>query len=506
MRRIEPPEPVAAESGYMTMLLPSLMSRRPSRHFTPPAGWLNDPNGLVYVDGEYHLFYQHHPYSLVWGPMHWGHAVSRDLTHWEHLPIALAPDVHGAIFSGSVVVDHRNSAGFGAGALVAIFTHDGAERQVQSLAFSLDRGRSWTKYAGNPVLAPADAPRDFRDPRVFWYESETTREGHWVMLLAVREEVWIYTSADLKNWSKASAFGAGYGAHSGIWECPELIFLPVVNSTERHWVLAIGVLQGGPAGGSGTQYFVGDFDGMTFRCADPPERIRWADYGADFYAAQAWTHTPDGRTIWLAWMNNWAYARTTPATTWRGMMTAPRELSLAPGPAGLTLRQRIARELLAERREAVTRSQVVFGPGTLRLDDLRGAALEVLVVFQMEQATAGSFGLRLRTTDDDAAVIRYTVARHEITLERPGAVFYPAGFSGRQAAVFMPQDGAVTLHMLVDAASVELFADDGRIVLTSQLLPAPGDVTVELFAEGGVVGLATLEGWRLGGHAQAAGA
>jgi fructan beta-fructosidase len=457
----------------------------------------------VYVDGEYHLFYQHHPYSLVWGPMHWGHAVSRDLTHWEHLPIALAPDALGAIFSGSVVVDHRNSAGFGAGALVALFTHNGAERQVQSLAFSLDRGRTWTKYAGNPVLAPADAPRDFRDPRVFWYETE--RGGHWVMLLAVREEVWIYTSADLKAWRKASAFGAGYGAHSGVWECPELVCLPVVNSAERRWALVVGVLQGGPAGGSGTQYFVGDFDGTTFRCDDPPEQVRWADYGADFYAAQAWTHAPDGRAIWLAWMNNWAYARATPATTWRGMMTAPRELSLAPGPDGLALRQRIARELLVERREAVTRRQVLFGPGTLRLEDLRGAALEVRVVFQTEQAAAGSFGLRLRTADDDAAVIRYTVARREIAVERPGAVFHPAGFAGRQAAVFVPQDGAVTLHVLVDAASVELFADDGRIVLTSQLLPAPGDVTVELFAEGGVVALETLQAWLLGGTMTAAG-
>ncbi|HWQ15875.1 MAG TPA: glycoside hydrolase family 32 protein [Roseiflexaceae bacterium] len=479
----------------MTPLTPRAHARRPRLHFTPPAGWINDPNGLIYHDGEYHLFYQHHPYSLGWGPMHWGHAVSRDLVHWEHLPIALAPDELGAIFSGSAVIDHHNTAGFGAGAMVAIFTHDAPARQVQSLAYSTDRGRTWTKYAGNPVLAPPDAPRDFRDPRVLWYEG--TGRSHWVMLLAVGHEIWIYTSPDLKAWTKASTFGANYGAHGGVWECPELISLPVDGNLPRRWVLVVGVQQGAPGGGSGTQYFVGSFDGTTFTCDDPPEKVRWADHGADFYAAQAWASAPGDRTIWLAWMSNWAYARETPATTWHGMMTIPRELELASGPDGLVLVQRPVRELAACRGTPFGRSGRALLPGAVSLDEVRGEALELIATFRAEGATASSFGLRVRVGVGEAARIRYDAVRRELALERGGTAFRIPSFIGPQVAPLAPRDGLVTLHVLVDTASVEVFADGGRVVLTSQILPTPESVGVELFADGGAVVLEELRAWPL---------
>ena len=230
---------------------------RPSFHFTPPSNWLNDPNGLLYFEGEYHLFYQYHPHSTLWGPMHWGHAVSVDLVNWQHLPIALHPDEHGMIFSGSAVVDWHNSAGFGEKTLVAIFTYSNERRESQNLAYSTDKGRTWTKYAGNPVI-PYPDHFNFRDPKVIWHED------HWVMSLAAGDTVLFYTSIDLKHWDQSGSFGGGYGSTDGVWETPDLFQLPVANASDSRWVLIVGVGNGGPAGGSATQYFIGDFDGRNF--------------------------------------------------------------------------------------------------------------------------------------------------------------------------------------------------------------------------------------------------
>lgn len=475
---------------------PPLDDGRPRFHFTPPAGWINDPNGLVYLDGEYHLFYQHHPVELIWAPMHWGHAVSRDLVHWEHLPIALEPDDHGMIFSGSAVVDRADTAGFGAGAMVAVFTHhrdDG--RQVQSLAYSTDRGRSWTKYAGNPVLAPADAPVDFRDPRVFWYGGE--HGGHWVMALAVGQEVWFYTSPDLKSWTKAGTFGADHGSHDGVWECPELVQLPVDGGPERRWALIVGVQRGAPAGGSGTQYFVGEFDGATFTSDDPPDTVRWADFGGDFYAAQAWHAVPGGRTLWLAWMNNWDYARDTPATDYRGMMTAPRELALARDADGVRLVQQPARELAAIRGSSHTLHDLTIAAGTTPLPEVNGRALEIVATFRADSATATRFGLRVRVGRDEATVVGYNRERAALYVDRSRSGMDLPGFAAPQVVALAPRDGRITLHLLVDTASLELFADDGRVTLTNQIFPRADSVGVELFAEGGEVELETLDAWAL---------
>ena len=239
-------------------------------HFTPPSAWMNDPNGMVYYEGEYHLFYQHNPDSTVWGPMHWGHAVSKDLVHWEHLPIGLYPDSLGTIFSGSAVADLNNTSGLGTAGnppLVAIFTYHNAEAeragrndfQTQGIAFSLDKGRSWTKYEQNPVL-PNPGIRDFRDPKVMWYEAGQK----WVMALAVADRISFYSSKDLKSWEHESDFGQDIGAHGGVWECPDLFPLKVEGSGEEKWVLLVSINPGGPSGGSATQYFVGHFNGESF--------------------------------------------------------------------------------------------------------------------------------------------------------------------------------------------------------------------------------------------------
>ena len=301
---------------------------RPQFHFSPEANWMNGPNGMVYLDGEYHLFYQYYPDSTVWGPMHWGHAVSRDLLQWEHLPVALYPDSLGYIFSGSVVYDSMNTSGFGEAGnppLVAVFTYhdpEGERRgtstyQTQGLAYSLDKGRTWTKYAGNPVL-PNPGIRAFRVPKVRWHEGT----ARWIMTLAVKDRIYFYSSRDLRTWSFESEFGQDRGAHGGVWECPDLF--PIIFDGEEYWVLLVSINPGGPAGGSGTQYFVGKFDGHTF--SSDQQRTYWLDLGADNYAGVTWANSD--RPLFIGWMSNWEYAQVVPTDPWRSAMTLPRELFL----------------------------------------------------------------------------------------------------------------------------------------------------------------------------------
>ena len=309
---------------------------RPQIHFSPPEKWMNDPNGMVFYAGEYHLFYQFFPDSTVWGPMHWGHAVSTDLVHWQHLPIALYPDSLGYIFSGSAVVDWKNTSGLGLNGqppLIAIYTyHNPAgekagrkDFQYQGLAFSHDKGRSWTKYAGNPVLPNTESIADFRDPKVLWDEAS----NQWVMVIAAHDQVKFRGSKDLKKWTPLSNFGKTWGAHSGVWECPDLFPIRVEGSTETKWVLLVSINPGGPNGGSATQYFVGHFDGRQFT-VDPSytaavsgEKAVWLDNGRDNYAGVTWSDIPkqNGRRLFMGWMSNWDYAQrifSSPAKTLTG--------------------------------------------------------------------------------------------------------------------------------------------------------------------------------------------
>jgi fructan beta-fructosidase len=461
---------------------------RPTFHFTPPVNWLNDPNGLVYFDGEYHLFYQHHPHSMVWGPMHWGHAVSADLVNWRHLPIALFPDSFGMIFSGSAVVDWTNAAGFGEKALVAIFTYNKDYRETQNLAYSLDRGRTWTKYAGNPVIPAPQPLSDCRDPKVFWHKD------HWVMLLAAKDKILFLTSTDLKDWNQSGIFGGGYGSTSGVWETPDLFELRVDDGAETRWVLTVGVGDGAPAGGSGTQYFIGQFDGQRFIPDESRDTVRWADFGADFYAAQSWNEEPNGRRLIVGWMSNWQYAAHAPTSGWRGSLSLIRELSLTRSAGEICLVQKPLPELQSLRQNHLQLWKLMMQPRENLLAGVEATALEIHTVFEVTEET-DSFGFRVRVGQNEFAEIRYSAHEKELTVDRTraGCVNFKAGFARAHCADLMPVDGHIRLHIFVDAFSIEVFANDGLVVFSESIFPAAQSKRIELFAQGGNVFLRSLD-------------
>ena len=298
---------------------------RPIYHHTPLYGWMNDANGLVYKDGEYHLYFQYNPYGSKWGNMHWGHSVSKDLIHWEHLKPAIARDTLGHIFSGSSIVDHNNSAGYGKDAMIAFYTSASDEHgQIQCMAYSNDNGRTYTKYEKNPILTPFDGLKDFRDPKVFWYEPAQK----WYMIVSADKEMRFYSSSNLKDWEYLSGFGKGYGVQPNQFECPDFIQLPVDgDKNNMKWVMIVNINPGCMFGGSATEYFVGDFDGKEFKCDTKPEVTKWLDFGKDHYATVCFSNTGD-RIIAVPWMSNWQYANATPIRQYRGANALPRELSL----------------------------------------------------------------------------------------------------------------------------------------------------------------------------------
>jgi fructan beta-fructosidase len=449
---------------------------RPAFHFTPPTHWMNDPNGLVYFDGEYHLFYQHHPHSMVWGPMHWGHAVSKDLIHWEHLPIALHPDEHGMIFSGSAVIDWHNTAGFGEQAMVAIFTYNKERIETQNLAYSTDRGRTWTKYAGNPVIPHPEHLKDIRDPKVFWHAD------HWVMLLAAGDCILFYTSTNLKDWQASGTFGNGYGSTSGVWETPDLFQLPLTASDSR-WVLVVGVGAGAYAGGSGTQYFIGSFDGKGFTSHNPKETILWMDYGADFYAPQSWNEEPHGRRILLAWMNNWQYAREIPATTWRGAFTLPREISLTQTDAGIRLAQQPIAELKNLRTKTYHWENQIILPTENILENIELTNFEIIAEFQMTSTTQHC-GFRVCTGDNEHTSIGYNNSQRQLVVDRTnaGESNFHEGFAKiQEIPAPLLESNVLKLHIFVDHHSIEVFANNGEISITNLIFPIQNNTRLELF-------------------------
>ncbi|MCC8113790.1 MAG: glycoside hydrolase family 32 protein [Bacteroidales bacterium] len=312
---------------------------RPQFHYSPAQNWINDPNGLVYLDGTYHMFYQYNPYSADWGNMSWGQATSTDLIHWEEKAVVLTPDALGDVFSGCCVIDKNNTAGFGANAMIAIYTANG-DHQQQALAYSTDGGNTFERYANNPIISNTDRS-DFRDPKVFWHEA-TQR---WIMALACGYEYKIefWSSTNLKSWQKLSDFSSPIAAcNLGQWECPDLISLDYNGSTV--WVLIVSVNPGGPNGGSGTMYFVGDFDGSAFT-ADSGSYPKWIDYGPDNYAGVTWSNLPNDRKVLIGWMNNWNYAGASPVSPWRSAMTLPRELSIVEFDGELYLSSKVVSEI-----------------------------------------------------------------------------------------------------------------------------------------------------------------
>lgn len=468
---------------------------RPQFHFTPARYWMNDPNGLVFYAGEYHLFYQYYPEGTVHGPMHWGHAVSQDLLNWSHLPIALYPDEHGTIFSGSAVIDWYNTAGFGAEAMVAIFTHNSTQNwQSQSLAYSTDRGRTWTKYAGNPVIPTPAGQKDFRDPKVIWH----VPSRQWVMVLAVGQQIWFYTSPDLKTWRKSSQFGQA-GSTAGVWETPDLFELPVDGGPEARWVLMVSVGNGAPAGGSGTQYFIGRFDGEHFSNEHSPDTVLWLDYGADNYAGQSWSDAPDNRRLMIGWMSNWRYARLTPPASWRGAMTLPRLLRLHQTPAGIRLRQQPL-SLESLRQESVHYQGLVIPADAPFRAELGGQALELRADFAVPAGAAAQFGIRLIFAAPEAVVtVGYAGQDNTLFIDRArsGVADFHPDFAARHQVRLEPDGQTLRLHLILDHSSLELFANEGQVAMTEQIFPQSGPVQLEIYSQGGPVTLNHLAVHRL---------
>jgi fructan beta-fructosidase len=449
---------------------------RPQLHFSPKANWMNDPNGMVFYNGEYHLFYQHYPNGLKWGPMHWGHTVSKDLVHWENLPIALYPDSVGLIFSGSVVVDHKNTSEFGADnkpPLVAIFTYHSMEKekagatdyQSQGIAFSVDNGRSWKKYEHNPVIKNQGV-KDFRDPKVFWHD-ETNK---WVMILAVKDHVELWASENLKSWKKLSDFGFEYGAHGGVWECPDLFQLPVEGDVTRKWTLVVSINPGGPNGGSATQYFTGEFDGTTFKPDLDKSVTSWLDYGPDNYAGVTWSNVSDGRKIFLGWMSNWAYAQDVPTSPWRSAMTAPRDLVLTKVNDRLFVKSRLSPELLSHGVPATVPSSFTV-VDSFNLNRESEDLSKSIVRFTVE---AKDFSIELSNQLGEKAVVGFDAAKNAFFINRAksGNVNFSNNFPLTLSSPRIAQEGTIQVTIFADEASLEVFCDDGLSVMTSVIFPS----------------------------------
>lgn len=461
---------LSSGQANQTDLKPELY--RPQFHFSPKAHWMNDPNGMVYLKGTYHLFFQHYPDGTTWGPMHWGHATSNDMVHWQEQPIALYPDSLGLIFSGSAVVDVANTSGFGKNGqipIVAIFTHHNVKLekeksekfQYQSLAYSLDEGKTWTKYAGNPVL-PNPGITDFRDPKVRWFEPQKK----WIMTLATKDRVTFYSSPNLKNWTRESDFGQDSGAHGGVWECPDLF--PLDHNGQKTWVLLVSVNPGGPNGGSATQYFVGDFDGKRFKPSST--KTKWMDYGADNYAGVTFANTGD-RTILMGWMSNWQYANVVPTSPWRSATTVPRTLGLSEVNKELYLTSAPVKEL-----NGLNSSTVSMNNLTVKEQyDLTPETKNNSGIFRLDLATPNptDFSIVLANDQGNELVIGYDKEQKEYYIDRSrsGRTDFEKGFGKRHTAPRLSSDATVSLTLLVDAASVELFADKGLTVMTDIFFP-----------------------------------
>lgn len=443
---------------------------RPVYHHTPAYGWMNDPNGMFYKDGVYHLYFQYNPYGSVWGNMHWGHSTSSDLMHWKFEGSAIVPDAWGAIFSGSCVVDHENTAGFGKGAVVAFYTSAKStpwgDVQSQSMAYSLDNGKTFTKYEGNPILTSSE--RDFRDPKVFWYAPGK----HWVMMLAVGQHMEIYSSVNLKDWKKESEFGAMQGAHGGVWECPDLVEIPVEGTRQKKWVLICNLNPGGPFGGSAAQYFVGSFDGKTF-VNESPTLTKWMDWGKDNYATVTWNNAPDGRCVALGWMSNWQYANNVPTRQYRSANTIARDLTLYRVGEELYLKSTPSPEVRKARGEKVSKPSFnVAGEYEVAslLDDNKGA-YEVELVIQNQGASKIAFCLL--NEKGEKVSMHYDLARRQFVMDRSesGTVDFSKDFPAVTVAP-ADTDKELTLRLFVDRSSIEAFGEDGKFVMTNLVFPS----------------------------------
>jgi len=440
---------------------------RPKLHFTPVKNWMNDPNGLVYYQGEYHLFYQHNPFDNVWGPMHWGHAVSKDLLNWEHLDIALKPDELGTIFSGSAVVDEKNSSRLFEdenGGLVAFYTNHyeegGQVRETQSMAYSKDRGRTWIKYDKNPIIENPGI-KDFRDPKVFYHKDT----GKWIMILSAGNKAMIYISENLKDWQYVSEFGENLGAKTGIWECPDLFELEVANTGEKLWVLKFDLVRHKENTQSQTKYFVGDFDGKNFSMLNPEST--WIDFGRDFYAAQSWSNLPNSRSIWLGWMSNWDYANKIPANDWRSAMTIPREIGLVRAEERYFLAQKPVREIKNSREKIHGEEEFLIRSKEYPIEASAEISLEIEKYKDFEIRFENSLGeyVDLTYNSEGSKVI--------FKREKSGVTEFSESFEKEmEIGPLIGMEGdELKVNILLDQNSIEVFFNDGIDVITNLIFP-----------------------------------
>ena len=429
------------------MLIPE--KYRPSYHHAPERGWMNDPNGLFFKDGVWHLYCQYNPYGSMWGNMHWAHSTSTDLVHWQQQPVALAPDAWGTMFSGSCVVDHNNTAGFGKDAIISMYTSSrptpfGGDVQAQCIAYSNDGGKTFTKYVGNPVIT--DEKKDFRDPHVFWNEEA----GFWNMILAAGQEMQIYSSANLKDWKYESSFGHEYGNHGGVWECPDLMKMKVRGTEKEKWMLICNINPGGPFGGSAAQYFIGQFDGHKFTCEDEPSETKWMDYGKDHYATVTFDNAPDGRRCAIAWMSNWQYANQVPTMQYRSANSIVRDLGLFEYKGETYCSVLPAKEMTAARGAKV-------GAPT--------EACEIVVDIK------GDAQITLRNAKGERVVMTYDDAEETFDMDRrrSGNISFSDAFP---VVTSSPTYGKIRqLRIFVDRSSIEAFDSEGKMVMTNLVFP-----------------------------------
>ena len=419
---------------------------RPIYHHTPAYGWMNDPNGMFYKNGIWHLYFQHNPFGSQWENMTWGHSTSTDLVHWTFEGDPVQPDVWGAIFSGSAVVDKENTAGFGKDAVVALYT-SAAESQIQSMAYSTDNGKTFTKYEGNPVIT-SNVP-DFRDPHMFWNEDIKK----WNMILAAGQHMEIYTSDNLKEWKLESSFGAEYGNHGGVWECPDLMKMKVKGTDKEKWMLICNINPGGPFGGSATQYFIGDFDGYKFVCDTKPEVTKWMDYGKDHYATVTFDNAPDGRHVAIAWMSNWQYANLVPTKQYRSCNSIPRDLGLFEYDGDIYCSVLPSPEMTAARKTKK--------PGKAITE-----ACE-LIVNPKRDVTI----ITLSNDKGEEVVMKYDAKAKTFSMDRTnsGKMDFSTDFP---AVTEAPTFGKISqLRIFIDKSSIEVFDAEGKMAMTNLVFP-----------------------------------
>ena len=443
---------------------------RPAYHHTPLYGWMNDPNGMFYKDGVWHLYYQKNPYGSKWQNMTWGHSTSTDLITWEAQPDAIKPDGLGAAFSGSSVIDHNNTAGFGENAVVTLFTSAGTS-QMQSLAHSLDNGSTFEIYPGNPVIT---LNSEARDPNMFW--NKETGEWNLILAHALEKEMLIFTSPDLKTWTLQSSFGKGLGAQEGVWECPDLFELVVPETGDKKWVLICNINPGGPFGGSGIQYFIGDFDGKTFTSDTLPDGTvptKWLDFGKDNYALVSWSDAPDGRRPVIGWMSNWQYAADVPTTQFRSANTLPREMELFTDADGeLHVASVPSPELEKMRGKVVaSASDKKIGEKASHFKLPNDGICEIDLTFQASDADLVTFVIS--NNDNEKVVMKYDAAHHTMSFDRrqSGIVDFSDKFPAVTSSPTFEKDGKINLRIFIDRSSVELFGNNGKFVMTNLVFP-----------------------------------